>query len=75
MELDSMNHKRLSDRILYALELAVHQEDLKTAETLNKAFELSMTRMSGGEGFTERRDFASDAEDALRNLNGLRVKD
>ena len=75
MDLNSMNHKRLSDRILYALELAVQQEDLKTADYLNKALELSMTRLTGGPGFTERRDFASEAEDALRNLNDLKARD
>ena len=75
MDVNTMNHKRLSDRILYALELAISQEDLKTAEYLNKALELSMTRLTGGPGFTERRDFATDAEEALRNLNDLKAKD
>lgn len=69
------NNKRLSDRILHAIELAVEQEDVKVAEQLNRALELSMTRKTGGDGFVERRDFAAQAEEALLNLDHLRAKD
>ena len=39
---------RLSDRILAALDLALEQEDLKVAELLTRAMEMSMTRNTGG---------------------------
>ena len=66
------NHKRLGDRILYALELASEQEDLDVAETLNNALELSLTRNAGGRDFLERRDYPLDVEVALSKLRTLK---
>lgn len=63
---------RLSDRILYALELALEQEDVALAELLTRALELSMTRNTGGGEFIERRDYPSEIEQALDYLTYLK---
>lgn len=63
---------RLSDRILYALQLAVEQEDLPIAETLLNALEMSMTRNTGGGEFVERRDYPAEIEDAIERLRSMR---
>ncbi len=65
---------RLSDRILSALELALEQDDLKIAETLTRALELSMTRNTGGGEFIERRDYPPQIERAMDKLYDLRDK-
>lgn len=65
---------RLSDRILSALQLAVEQEDVKIAELLTRALELSMTRNTGGGEFVERRDYPPEIEDAMSKLYDLRDK-
>ncbi len=67
-----MEFKRLSDRILYALQLALEQQDLVAAERLNKALETSLTRKIDGKGFVNRRDFTLDYENAIRDLETLR---
>jgi hypothetical protein len=67
-----MNKQRLSDRILYALNLAIEQEDVKTAEALAQALELAMTRNSGGGDFVERREYPKYIEDAMNRLHVLR---
>lgn len=69
------NKARLSDRILFALELAIEQQDLKIAENLNNALELSMTRNTGGGEFIERRDYPKQIEEALEELRGLKGKE
>lgn len=63
---------RLSDRILSALELALEQDDLKIAELLTKALEMSMTRNAGGGEFIERRDYPPEIERAMEKLTSLR---
>jgi len=63
---------RLSDRILYALELALEQEDVALAEILTRALELSMTRNTGGGEFIERRDYPAEMEAAMKKLSELR---
>lgn len=68
-----MEFKRLSDRILYALQLALEQKDLVVAETLNNALEESLTRKTGGKGFVERRDFTAEYNAAMAKLNELRT--
>jgi len=68
------NHLRLSDRVLYALELALEQQDLDLAEVLNKALELAMTRNSGGGEFIERRDFPKEIETAMNELRTMKRK-
>lgn len=66
------DHKRLGDRILYALELAIEQKDLDVAEALNHALEQALTRKAGGPGFSERREYPQDVEDALSKLRALK---
>ncbi len=68
------NKDRLSDRVLYALELALQQQDLELSESLNSALELCMTRNSGGGEFVERRDYPKEIEDALSSLRQLKGK-
>jgi len=65
---------RLSDRILFALDLALHQEDLVISEMLVKALEVSMTRNTGGGEFIERRDYPVEMEEALDRLEIIRQK-
>ncbi len=67
-----INKQRLSDRVLYALNLALEQEDVKVADALAKALDLSMTRNSGGGEFVERRDYPKYIEDSLSRLTELR---
>lgn len=69
---EALNKQRLSDRILYALNLAIEQEDVKTADALSKALELSMTRNAGGGEFVERREYPKYIEDCLLRLQELR---
>lgn len=68
------NKDRLSDRILFALELALEQQDLELSETLNKALEMAMTRNTGGGEFIERRDYPKEIETALIQLRTLKGK-
>ncbi|MCB1556684.1 MAG: hypothetical protein KDJ15_05155 [Alphaproteobacteria bacterium] len=67
-------HIRLSDRILFALDLALEQEDLSIAEDLLRALDLSMTRNTGGGEFIERRDYPSEIEEMMKRLDGLRAR-
>lgn len=68
------NKDRLSDRILFALELALEQQDLELSEGLNNALELAMTRNTGGGEFIERRDYPKEIETALGQLRALKKK-
>jgi hypothetical protein len=70
----NINELRLSDRILFALDLALHQEDFKVAQTLSKALEMSMTRNTGGGAFVERRDYPPEIEQALDRMIELQQK-
>lgn len=65
---------RLSDRILKALELALEQDDVKIAEILTSALDLSMTRNTGGGDFVERRDYSPAMEAAMDKLSRLQDK-
>ncbi|PJB72488.1 MAG: hypothetical protein CO093_02895 [Alphaproteobacteria bacterium CG_4_9_14_3_um_filter_47_13] len=65
---------RLSDRILFALEMALVQEDIELATALAKALELAMTRNTGGGEFIERRDYPAAMEAALNKLKEIRKK-
>jgi hypothetical protein len=67
-----MNRQRLADRILYALNLAIEQEDVKAADALAKALEISMTRNSCGGEFVERRDYPKYVEESFARLKTLR---
>lgn len=66
------NKARLSDRILFALELALEQQDLETAEVLTRALEMSMTRKTGGGDFVERREYPKAVDDIMQKLRALR---
>ena len=63
---------RLSDRILSALELSLEQKDIKIAEQLVRALEMSMTRNAGGGEFVERRDYPPEIDRAMSKLYDLR---
>lgn len=65
---------RLSDRILYALELAIEQEDVSISETLVRALELAMTRNTGGGEFVERRDYPREVEQAMDRLREIKAQ-
>lgn len=65
---------RLSDRILFALNLALDQEDVTISNILVKALDLSMTRHTGGGEFVERRDYPQEVEVAMDRLAALRKK-
>ena len=66
------NKDRLSDRILFALELALEQKDLELSESLLNAIELAMTRNTGGGEFIERRDYPKEIEIAIEQLRALK---
>lgn len=67
-----LNKARLSDRIFYALSLAIEQRDIKIADALVLALELSMTRNTGGGEFVERRDYPPEIERALDKLSEMK---
>jgi len=71
-DIELLNKQRLSDRILYALNLALEQEDVKTADLLAKALDMAMTRNAGGGEFVERRDYPAYVEQTLHRLHDLR---
>lgn len=72
MSADDKSYHRLSDKILTALELSLDQEDIAISDMLARALEMSMTRNAGGAGFTERREFSKEIEQALIRLENLR---
>ena len=63
--------RRLGDRILAALLLALDQDDLEVAECLERAFEAAMTRF-GGPDAIELRDIPEGMELAYERLDALR---
>lgn len=69
---EDLNKARLSDRILFALQLAIEQEDLQIAEELCSALDLSMTRNTGGGEFIERRNYPKEIENAMERLRGIK---
>ena len=71
-DLGNKQATRLSDRILFALELALEQGDLAISELLTRGIEMSMTRNTGGGEFVERRDYPADLETAMKRLNELK---
>ena len=70
----SLEYKRLSDRILFALELAVEQGDLQIADNLVSAMEQSITRATGGKTFTERRELAPEYDAVLSQYDDLKAQ-
>ena len=71
----SLEYKRLSDRILFALELAVEQDDITIADDLVNAMEKSITRAAGGKDFKERRELAPEYDTVLTQYDTLKKKD
>ena len=69
-----MEFKRLSDRILYALQLSLEQKDLTVSERLNRALEISLVRTPDGRRYVERRDFTTDYDAAMKALDALRME-
>jgi hypothetical protein len=63
--------RRLSDRILAALELALEQGNLEAAEHLKLALEEVMTAFGGPES-TDQRDLPPTLIEALDRLEALR---
>ena len=72
MDETNLNKFRLSDRIFYALKLAVEQKDPHVASALVQVLELAMTRNSGGGEFVERRDFPKEVEALLDEARALK---
>ena len=69
-----LNKARLSDRIIYALKLAIEQKDAKIADQLVASLEMAMTRNTGGGEFVERRDYPPEFEAELTKLREIKKK-
>ncbi len=65
------DERRLGDRILHALELALDQQDLEVSEMLCKALEISLTRF-GGRGIVEHRPVPEPVLTAFCRFDRLR---
>jgi len=70
-DFDDNRYIRLSDRILFALEMALEQEDIEISKALVRVLEMAMTRNTGGGQFVERRDYPPSMETALDKLDTL----
>ncbi len=69
----ALEYKRLSDRILFALELAVEQGDLGISENLVAAMEQAITRATGGKDFQERRELSPEYDAVLAQYDDLKA--
>ncbi|CAO3354244.1 hypothetical protein [Azospirillum melinis] len=67
----TLNDRRLGDRILAALELALEQEHLDVAEHLARALEETLTRF-GGPDAVDHRELSAGMLQAFDRLDGLR---
>jgi len=67
-----MDQKRLSDRIMDALELALEQRDIDIAPLLSQALIMSLTRGTGGGDFTERRTLEERVIKAMDALHAMK---
>lgn len=65
------NDRRLGDRILFALELALDQREIQIAEMLARALELALTRF-GGPNVVEKRPAPQGLDEAFERLERLR---
>ena len=74
MDETQLNKARLSDRIIYAIKLAIEQKDVKIADMLVSALELAMTRNTGGGEFVERREYPPEFEKELEKLKDIKKK-
>ena len=71
MARSAVAERRLGDRILAALLLALDQNDLDASEHLVLALEAAMTRF-GGPAVVESRNLPEGVEEAYIRLDGLR---
>lgn len=69
----ALEYKRLSDRILFALELAVEQDDISISDDLVSAMEKAITRATGGKDFVERRELAPEYDSVLSQYDELKA--
>lgn len=67
----TVNERRLGDRILHALELALEQKHLDVAEHLALALEAALTRF-GGKDMVDHREFTEAMDLAFVKLDELR---
>ena len=65
------DERRLGDRILHALELALDQRNLDVCELLCKALETALTGF-GGEGAVDKRPVPESILTAFERLDRLR---
>ena len=65
------DERRLGDRVLHALELALDQQDLDVSELLGKALETALTRF-GGKDAVEHRPVPEPFLAAFDRLDRLR---
>jgi hypothetical protein len=65
-------YRRLSDKVIEALELAIQQEDVQISEYLASALELALTRNAGGGGFVERREISEEVVSLLEKYEHLK---
>ncbi len=70
----SESDRRLGDRILSALELALEQENLEVSELLAKALEETLTGI-GGAGVEDHRDLSENLLLAFDRLDRLRRRE
>ena len=63
--------RRLGDRIVYALQLALDQGDLEVSELLERALESVMTRF-GGPDKVETRDVPDEMIEVFDRIDELR---
>lgn len=66
-----LQERRLGDRILHALDLALEQKHLDVAEHLAQALEAALTRF-GGAGAVDHRTFTEAMALAFERLEALR---
>lgn len=67
----TVNERRLGDRILHALQLALEQRHLEVAEPLALALEAALTRF-GGKDMVDHREFTEAMDLAFVKLDELR---
>jgi hypothetical protein len=67
----TLNERRLGDRILAALDLALEQRHLDVAEHLVRALEDALTRF-GGPDAVDHRDLSEGMIQAFEKLDELR---
>lgn len=58
-------YKRVSDKVLEALELAIEQGDPDLSDALARCLEMALSRGAGGKDFVERRNIEDRVQKAL----------